>query len=285
MKLRLIASILVISFANYALYAMEAQKTEDKTESKAANQKNNPFIMCGHSETNYYSTVIDKPGVASQHGRWLKQQVKSFMPQEVDILRIHNTNATDITVVNRLNQLKSLSIDNNHFKNLTALSCSNITDLSADNCGILSLDFIKNLPKLIRLSLRRNAVSDISALKDRYTLYTVHLAHNQISDPSPLIESELSCCSVICNVKEISLEGNPLEKQQLDCIINYLKQHSNRAKNQLIVLMGLLKIRVDQSATALKAQAEKALALAQEKEKITTEIERLTKTNSVLRYY
>ena len=69
---------------------------------------------------------------------------------------------------------------------LTCGRLSGLTELSADNAGIVSLSGIQNLTSLTDLFLSTNSISDISALSGLTSLTDLVLEFNSISDISAL---------------------------------------------------------------------------------------------------
>ena len=77
-----------------------------------------------------------------------------------------------------------------------------LTTLVLDNCGIEDLDAFQGLP-LVRLSLKRNRITDIGGISEMKNLKYLYLDQNDVSDLTPL-----SSCK---NLQELSIDETLVE--------------------------------------------------------------------------
>lgn len=154
-----------------------------------------------------------------------------FMREEIHDLRpfakftnlktlfIHNLRNNNIDVLKYLTNLKRLEL-------VAGLS-------NPDNPGISSIEVIRNFPKLVRLDLPFNNISDLRPVQGLPYLTRLTLSHNNIEDESlnalaglknltflALSSNNLSDVSALAslpNLKRLELYNNDIEKEEDTC--------------------------------------------------------------------
>lgn len=120
----------------------------------------------------------------------LKYSLKSFG----DLPKFPNLRSIDIEDI----------LKTDDFSELTG--CRRLNSIDLEDCGIKKLDFVKNIPNLQYLSLRRNPVSDLSPLSACKGLKYLNLAETSVKDLSPVKDLQLTGLSIDADkVKDLSV--------------------------------------------------------------------------------
>ena len=77
-----------------------------------------------------------------------------------------------------------IDLNLNDFSFLSA--CTGMSELTVDDCGVTSLEFVRNMPNLERLNAEYNSISDISPVEGKTALTSITLQQNNITDISVL---------------------------------------------------------------------------------------------------
>lgn len=106
---------------------------------------------------------------------------------QLESLRIHYEDVTDISALSGLTNLKSLNLDGNKIKDISALSgLTNLKDLSLANNNIQDISPIANFKALEELGLQSNRIENLSPLSDLENLRFLGLDNNPVKDLTPL---------------------------------------------------------------------------------------------------
>ena len=64
--------------------------------------------------------------------------------------------------------------------------CTGMTQLTVDDCGITSIEFVRDMPELESFNANRNSIKDIAPIEGKTKLASIDLQDNQITDISAL---------------------------------------------------------------------------------------------------
>ncbi|EEM24320.1 hypothetical protein bthur0001_4740 [Bacillus thuringiensis serovar tochigiensis BGSC 4Y1] len=104
-------------------------------------------------------------------------------------LYLANNQISDLTGIDRLNNVKLLWIGNNKINNVESISkMSNLIELEISDSEIKDISPLSQLGNLQMLNLEENYISDISPLSTLTNLQEVNLGANEISDVRPVEE-------------------------------------------------------------------------------------------------
>lgn len=126
-------------------------------------------------------------------------------------LHLDMNSIADLTPINSLKKLETLSFNGVRAKDLSPLSgLTSMINLSFNWSyapdqgfnGYESLDFIKDMKRLEIISAQNAGLKDISALTGLPKLWSVFIDQNQITDISPLAQ--------VKSLKEFLIAGNPI---------------------------------------------------------------------------
>jgi len=142
------------------------------------------------------------------------QNIKSITPlgklTKLNFLALEWNQITDLSPLSGVSSLEKLVIDKNQIKSLEPLKqLHNLTDLLASNNQVTDLAPIRNL-KLRWLIMAGNQIQDLSPLKGHPTLEYLYLDNNAIQN--------IEVLETIPNLQEVSLAGNPLNKQASEIV-------------------------------------------------------------------
>ena len=122
--------------------------------------------------------------------------------QELISLDISDTNIKDLSILDSdeawIKSIENINASNN--KNLIGLNkLSNVGSLELDNCGLDSIEDLKNLENLKNLSINNNNIVDMSAINEM-NLSILKADNNKIEDISFIVNNS--------SLNEISLKNN-----------------------------------------------------------------------------
>ncbi len=116
-------------------------------------------------------------------------------------LYLENCNIRDVSVLSSLSNLESLALNNNNITNISALaSLSNLKWLWLNNNKIKDISALSSLSNLKSLYLENNNITNISALSSLSNLERLWLKNNNIHD--------ISMLSWLSNLRMLWLENN-----------------------------------------------------------------------------
>lgn len=131
---------------------------------------------------------VDNCGLTDEH-----LKIIAMLPK-LRILDISgNPEITDISVLNKVSTLNTLTVNDIPQLNLNSLANTNITNIKCAGCDLTDISFLTSLSEnLAYIDCSRNKITDISGLKDLACLESVeiYLADNEISDISAFSEGE-----------------------------------------------------------------------------------------------
>jgi Leucine-rich repeat (LRR) protein len=111
-------------------------------------------------------------------------------------LSLTDNKITNLEPLRNMTNLEELSLSNNKIANLEPLkNITNLTTLNLDTNELTDISELKNLTNLTTLTLWDNKITNIDALKNLSKLQTLSLSENEITDISPL--KDLSNLSTI----------------------------------------------------------------------------------------
>ncbi|MBU3181425.1 leucine-rich repeat domain-containing protein [Clostridium psychrophilum] len=126
---------------------------------------------------NVVRKMIDKP-----EGKIYKSDVK-----DITALDATGKNIKDISGIQNLVNLKTLTLEKNSISNIEPLAqLTNLEELNLDNNDIKDISAIKNITSIKSLSLSSNRIDDISDMKNLTNIEKLDLDSNEIMDLSPL---------------------------------------------------------------------------------------------------
>ncbi|MCZ0943627.1 MAG: leucine-rich repeat domain-containing protein [Gammaproteobacteria bacterium] len=138
---------------------------------------------------------------------------------EMRRLSLRRNRIADLTPIAAMVALEWLDISNNNIADLSALgSLTEMTYLSAGANYVVDLTPISSLPKLSHLALPGNEIASLEPLVGGFpALVELDLAHNDVTDPSPLLER-----SSLESLTGVNLAFNPLNDEALTNVIPQL---------------------------------------------------------------
>ena len=102
-------------------------------------------------------------------------------------LSLYGEKITDITLLKRCKNLRTLHLSENSISDISALKgLKNLTSLLLDNNQISDISMLKGLTNLTVLYLHGNQISDISALKGLTKLILLDLNYTKVNDLTPI---------------------------------------------------------------------------------------------------
>lgn len=121
--------------------------------------------------------------------RRIKDVGKNQIPEGTTFLDLSWTSIEDITELENLSVLRSLSLDHTRVKDLRPISnIRSLKELSLEGTRIKNLELLKTLDEIETLDLSDNLIEDISPLSHMKELKYLVISHTSVSDISVLRE-------------------------------------------------------------------------------------------------
>lgn len=190
-----------------------------------SNQVHNKFGKCikedvklNFSVKDYVVTFKDKTleqVIRNKIGKPTGDILKSDV-ERITELYAKNTNISDISGLENLNNLQYLDLSGSKISNISALKdLKKLGGIYLDNTQVSDISALSKLPALLVLSLNNTQVTNISALKNfANSLSTINLKNDKISDVSVLKNFK--------NLQSVDLDGTEVsnsDKQELKKIL------------------------------------------------------------------
>ena len=136
-------------------------------------------------------------------------------PELLKALAQFDANGDNILTKEEMSSVTELKLDNLPIKSLKGLEAFEIYLISANNCGIESLDGLREMRDLQYLYLEGNEITELGDISEMWDLEDVNLKNNKLSDVAELgklLEKEY--------INKVQIAGNPLYDEALEYLFN-----------------------------------------------------------------